>query len=192
MKPARLPAMALVAIAAFLCQSTVSASEHMEPGQPLPVLDIHAGGEISVSENTVVGKPWSSKSLEGKGKVQIVQYVAAQRGALSQNKPFTDALIDRQFPSEKLDATIIVHMADTLTLARPFVVNKLVKNKTKREAVNFVIDDKGVGLQRWGMKHESFAIIVLDASGKVLFVKDGPLSELEIENTLRLIENQIG
>ena len=41
------------------------------------------------------------------------------------------------------------------------------------------------------MKNKSYAIIVLDASGKVLFVKDGPLSEIEIESTIELIENQM-
>jgi len=41
------------------------------------------------------------------------------------------------------------------------------------------------------MKHKSNAVIVLDASGKVLFAKDGPLSQTEIESTIKLIENQI-
>jgi len=163
----------------------------LKHGQSLPVLDIEAGGEISVSENKIVQKPWSSKSFESKGKVQVVQYVAASRGAVRQNKPFTDALLEKQISSEKLDATVIVNMADTMAFAKGYVANKLVKNKIKRQAVNFVIDDDGVGLQRWGMKHQSFAIIVLDASGKVLFAKDGPLSENEIEYAIKLIENQI-
>jgi YtfJ family uncharacterized protein len=163
----------------------------LKQGQALPVLDIEAGGEISVSEDKIVQKPWSSKSFESKGKVHVVQYVAASRSAVRQNKPFTDALLEKQISSEKLDATIIVNMADTMAFAKGYVANKLAKNKIKRQAVNFVIDDNGVGLQRWGMKHESFAIIVLDASGKVLFAKDGPLSENEIEYAIKLIENQI-
>jgi len=182
---------ALVASAAMFLQSTLLADEPFEPGQSLPVLDIREGGEISVSGSDIVNKPWSSKGFERKGKIQVVQYVAANRSALRQNKPFTDALLEKQFPQEKLDATVIVHMADTIALARPFVVNKLARNKAKRQTVNFVIDDQGVGLQRWGMKHKSFAIIVLDSSGKVLFAKDGPLSEAEIENTIKLIESQI-
>jgi YtfJ family uncharacterized protein len=163
----------------------------LEPGQSLPVLDIHMGGEISVSDNKVTKEPWSSKSFESKGKVQLVQYIAANRGAARQNKPFTDTLIEKHFSSEQLATTVIVNMADTMSLLKRIVVSKIAKNKVKHKTINFIIDDNGVGLQRWGMKHKSYAVIVLDASGKVLFAKDGPLSEIEIENTIKLIESQM-
>jgi len=39
--------------------------------------------------------------------------------------------------------------------------------------------------------HITFAVIVLDASGKGLFAKNGPLSDSDIENTIRLIENHM-
>lgn len=188
MKSFRLLILVLVTAVTILFQTAVFA---VEPGQSLPILDIKAGGEISVSDNNIVKNPWSSKSFEGNGKVQLVQYIAANRGAVRQNKAFTDSMLEKQFSSEKLDTTIIVHLADTMAFAKGIVENKIAKNKVKHHAVNFVIDDDGLGLQRWGMKHKSFAIIVLDASGKVLFAKDGPLSELEIESTIRLIENQM-
>jgi len=166
-------------------------SVSLERGQSLPVLDIHVGGEISISDDNIVKKPWSSKSFESKGKVQLVQYVAANRGAARQNKPFTDTLIEKQFTSEQLSTTVIVQMADTMRFVKGIVVKKLAKNKVKHQTIDFVVDDSGVGLQRWGMKHKSNAIIVLDAGGKVLFAKDGPLSEIEIESTIKLIEKQM-
>lgn len=160
-------------------------------GQTPPVLEIQVGGEISVSDKNITKTPWSSKSFESNGKVQLVQYVAANRGASRQNKPFNDALIEKKFSSEQLSTTVIVQMADTLGLVKGIVANRMAKNKAKHETINFVLDENGVGLQRWGMKNKSYAIIVLDASGKVLFVKDGPLSEIEIESTIELIENQM-
>jgi len=163
----------------------------LEPGQSLPLLDIQVGGEISVSDNGIIKKPWSSKSFESKGKVQLVQYVAANRGAARQNRPFTDALIKKRFSAEDLATTVIVNTADTMGFVKGYVVNKLAINKIKHQTINFVIDDDGVGLQRWGMARKSSAIIVLDASGKVLFSKNGPLSEIEIENTIKLIESQM-
>jgi hypothetical protein len=163
----------------------------LESGQIPPVLEIQVGGEISVSDKNVTKTPWSSKSFESNGKVQLVQYVAANRSASRQNKPFNDALIEKKFSSAQLSTTVIVQMADTLGLVKGIVANQLAKNKAKHETINFVLDENGVGLQRWGMKNKSYAIIVLDASGKVLFVKDGPLSEIEIESTIELIENQM-
>jgi YtfJ family uncharacterized protein len=166
-------------------------SGSLEPGQSLPFLDIHEGGEISVSDDNIVKKPWSSKSFESKGKVQLVQYVAANWGAARQNKPFNDTLIEKHFSSEQLSTTVIVQMADTMRFIKGIVVKKLAKNKVKHQTIDFIVDDNGVGLQRWGIKHKSNAIIVLDAGGKVLFAKDGPLSEIEIESTIKLIEKQI-
>jgi len=67
----------------------------------------------------------------------------------------------------------------------------MARNKIKHQTINFIVDDNGVGLERWGIRHKSSAVIVLDASGKVLFVKDGTLSEVEIDRTIELIENQM-
>ncbi len=203
MKSARLSYLAHVVIVAMLFQTSVFATQQpnfgvngkedclLEPGQSLPVLDIQSGGEISVSDSRVTETPWSSRSLENKGKVQLVQYVAAYLGVASQNKSFTDALIEKRYSSEQLDTTVIVHMADTMSFAKGLVVNRMAMNKLKHQTINFVIDNNGVGLQRWGMKNKSYAVIVLDASGKVLFAKDGPLSEIEIESTIKLIEQQM-
>ena len=200
MKSTRLPYLARVAIVTILFQSAVFAVEPpiaglggpegrlLVTGQSLPLLDIREGGEISIGDNTIVEKPWSSKSLDSKGRVQFVQYVAANRNAAGQNKLFTDALIKKQYSSEELGTTIIVHMADTMSLVKGFVVNKMAKKKAMHQSINFVIDDEGVGLERWGMKNKSCAVIVLDASGKILFAKDGPLSETEVANTIKLID----
>jgi YtfJ family uncharacterized protein len=188
MKSVRLPSLFLATSLVMLFQTDVFA---VETGHSLPVLDIRAGGEIHISDNSIVKTPWSSKSFESKGKVQLVQYVAANKGAVRQNKAFTNTLMDKNYSSEKMDTTIIVHLADTMAIAKGFVVNRIAKNKAEHQSVNFVIDDDGVGLQRWGMKNKSYAIIILDANGKVLFAKDGPLTELEIESTISLIEKQM-
>jgi len=203
MKSARLSYLAHVVTFAMLFQSAAYAAQPsragkngkedclLEPGQAVPVLDINSGGEISVNDNSVTEKPWSSKSFESNGKVQLVQYISANLGAVRQNKPFNDALKERRYSSEQLETTIIVHMADTMSLVKGLVVDKMAKNKVKHETINFVIDKNAVGLQRWGMKNKSYAVIVLDANGKVLFAKDGPLSEREVESTIQLIEQQI-
>lgn len=197
MKTARLSFFTFIASVAMFCQSAVFAVDNTDaevslaPGQSLPFLDIQVGGEFAVSDNNIIKRPWSSKSFDTKGKVQLVQYVAANRSAVRQNKQFTDMLIKKQFSSEQLSTTVIVHMADTMGLIKGLVVKKIARNKVKHQTIDFIVDDNGVGLECWGMKHKSNAVIVLDASGKVLFAKDGPLSETEIESTIKLIENQI-
>jgi len=160
-------------------------------GKTLPILDINHGGEISVFRDDIIKRPWSSKCLQEKGKVQVIQYVAASHKAIKQNKPFTQSLLKKQFSPEQLDTTIIVHMADTVSFAEGIVTRKLADKKETHDHVSFVLDHHGIGIERWGMKHKSFAVIILDAEGRVLFAKDGPLSEYEIESTLALIEKQM-
>ena len=181
-----------IALITLLSQTALFAGDaSLGAGQPLPSLDIEAGGEISVSNNNISVRPWSSKSFETTGKVQVVHYVAANRKVARQNKPFSQAIDEKQFSTQKLGKTVIVHMADTLSLARTLVVNKLADRKSTQHETNFVIDDNGLGLERWGMKRGSYAIIVLDGNGNLLFAKDGPLSDIEIRQTIKLIEGHM-
>ena len=76
MKSARLSYLAHVVTFAMLFQTVANAAQSthagvngkedclLETGQSLPVLDIQSGGEISVSDNSVTEKPWSSRSFE--------------------------------------------------------------------------------------------------------------------------------
>lgn len=192
MKLSKLLYPAGIVLITLLAQSALYAEYgSLGTGQPLPYLDIEAGGEISVRNNKISVSPWNSKSFEATGKVQIVHYVAANRSVARQNKPFSRAVDEKLFSNQKMDKTVIVHMADTLSLARALVVNTLADRKSIHNEVNFIIDDNGLGLERWGMKRGSYAIIILDGSGNLLFAKDGPLSEAEIEHTIKLIERQM-
>ena len=172
MKRIYLPGLTFVALFTLQFQTSVFAVDletrgdgSLSPGQSLPLLDIDAGSEIFVNDDKIIKTPWSSTSFDKGDKVQLVQYIAANRGAIRQNKRFTDSLINMKFSSKELDTTVIVHMADTMSLFKGIIVNRMAKNKVKHQSINFVIDDNGVGLQRWGMKNKSFAVIVLDAGG---------------------------
>ena len=192
MKLSKLLYPAGIALITLLSQTALYAEYgSLGTGQPLPYLDIKAGGEILVKNNQITVNPWSSKSFEATGNVQVVHYVAANRSVARQNKPFSRAFDEKMFSTEKTDKTVIVHMADTFSLARGIVVDTLADKKSQHQDTNFVIDNDGVGLERWGMKHGSYAVIILDGNGNLLFAKDGPLSEAEIEHTIKLIEGQM-
>lgn len=199
MKSARLPTLAILASVAMSVQQTVFAIDYrdpaiveshtaLKPGYVLPELHIQAGGEIQVSDDDIIKRPWSSSCFDNKGKVQVVQYIAANFGVRKQNKAFNDSLVKKRFTSEQMSTTIIVNMVDTMEMAKGMVMKKLAKSKAEHQTIDFVIDDQGVGIQRWGMKNKSSAVIVLDEHGRVLFAKDGPLSDIEIESAIRLIE----
>ena len=54
-----------------------------------------------------------------------------------------------------------------------------------------VLDEDGVLAKSWDLVEESSAIIVQDKQGKILFVKEGALTQEEIQQVLTLIEQNL-
>jgi hypothetical protein len=54
-----------------------------------------------------------------------------------------------------------------------------------------VLDSNGRVRQQWDLASESSAIILLDKAGKVLFVKEGALSQADISQVMGLIRSQL-
>ena len=54
-----------------------------------------------------------------------------------------------------------------------------------------VLDDKSAVKNEWGLKGKESAVIVLDKSGKVKFVKEGKLSNEEIQTVIGLVKNLV-
>ena len=52
-------------------------------------------------------------------------------------------------------------------------------------------DSEGIARQAWGLRKKSSTVIILDAEGKVIFFKDGKLSQREIEKAVALIEKEL-
>ncbi len=54
-----------------------------------------------------------------------------------------------------------------------------------------VLDKQGLAQTTWDLELKSSAIILLDPSGKVLFMKDGELSQAEIDQVITLINENL-
>ncbi|WP_315940917.1 YtfJ family protein, partial [Haemophilus influenzae] len=50
-----------------------------------------------------------------------------------------------------------------------------------------VLDDKSAVKNAWGLNPKDSAIIVLDKTGKVKFVKEGKLSDSDIQTVISLV-----
>ncbi|MBP8064895.1 MAG: YtfJ family protein, partial [Aeromonadaceae bacterium] len=72
-----------------------------------------------------------------------------------------------------------------------FVVSSLEKSKQEFPWSSFVLDETGAVRQSWGLAEESSAIVLLDKSGTVRFVKDGALTPEEIKQVMTLIQSLI-
>lgn len=160
-------------------------AEALQPGEVLPPLAIERLGEIRLEGDDARYAPWSSAGLDR--RIQVLQYLAARNSARSLNKPFTDRLERSGIPLERYHVTTIVNLDDALFGTRGFVISELEKNKRRYHLSTIVADEGGRGQSAWQLAKGSSAIIILDDKGRVLFFRDGALSDAEIDEALALV-----
>ena len=82
---------------ALLVFSSLAAADGIGLGRPLPQLSIEDRGELLLEGDEVTFRPWVLP--RGIGKIHVLQYMAATRGASKLNEPFTDRLGEIAVPT---------------------------------------------------------------------------------------------
>lgn len=173
------------ALLAVLCLLALPAAA-LQKGEPLPPLAIERMGEILIEGDDTRYAPWDSAGLDGQ-RVQVLQYLAARTSARALNKPFTDRLERSGIPLDRYHVTTIVNLDDALFGTRGFVISELRKNKRRYHRSTIVADETGQGLGVWRLAKGSSAIIILGADARVLFFREGAMSEAEIGEALEMV-----
>ncbi len=62
-----------------------------------------------------------------------------------------------------------------------FVLRSIESNKKLYPWSKFMVDSNGVARNAWQLKEEGSAVIVLDNDGRVQWVKDGALTQQEVQ-----------
>jgi YtfJ family uncharacterized protein len=158
----------------------------LAPGDTLPRVQIQTPGEVRLVQQRFAYAPWDSSALAA-GKLQVLQYLAARSSARELNRPFTDRLEHSGIPLEHYHVTTIVNLDDALFGTRSLVLAELESNKRRYSLSTIVADADGTGRVAWGLAPKSSAILILDANGRVLFFREGAMSEQEIERALELV-----
>ena len=168
--------------------STSAWSSGIQVGQPLPALAITERGELLLENEAFSYAPWQMP--ENIDKVHVLQYMAGRLSARSQSKPFTDRLKE-SLPLGSYHVTTVINLDDALWGSGGFVVREVKDSKKKYPLSTIVLDEHGTGLETWQLQPKGAAIFVLDPLGTVLYLKEGGMSEDEIENTLELIRQHL-
>ncbi len=155
-------------------------------GQTLPALLIDEKGEIDVVNDELVFKPWSSEQL--KGHWTLLQYLAARPSADRLNRWALDAITERAEESELRDFRLynIINVGDVTFGATGFAMNALKSNKQEHPD-SPMIADMDYGRAHWGLQKKSSAILLLDADNQVLFIREGRLSQADVEHIIDLL-----
>lgn len=163
-------------------------SNNLVPGQPAPDLIIEERGELTLQGDDIVYRPWQYQQPDG--KIHIVNYMAATMGASKLNEPFTDRL-QEMLKKGSYHVTTILNLDDAMWGTTGFVVSEVKANKRKHPTATLVLDEDAVGLSAWQLEKDNSAIVIFDSEGNVSYVKQGAMSEAEIEQTVEMIRQFI-
>ncbi len=194
--------------ATFLLLSLVSVfsfGHNIVVGKALPSLVIESKGQMIFefnidrqkmvfdAESDIRYRKWSTGDLTG--KIRCIYHLAARTGTADINQPFIDALIKANLPEYLPDSpfktTTILNTDDALWGTAGFAGSQLEDSQRKVPHAYYVNDTEGLARKAWGLEEGSSAVIILDRKGKVLFVKDGNMTDLEIAKTVELIQVQL-
>jgi len=146
---------------------------------PTVKLDAQDGGRVD-------GKAWSSSSI--KDKVFVLFYVDPD--VKDRNQPFVDALHTIHLDHSKFGSIAVINLAATW---KPNIVIEAILKAKQRKYPDtiYVKDKKKVLVKKWGLADDDSDVVVFDREGKVIFQKNGKLSNDEISRVLKLIKSKI-
>lgn len=155
----------------------------------LPSLTIQKDGECVLEGDDTAFVPWSTDKLAG--KVQVIEYLAARAGIDQYHADFFKALKAAGLSEDVVPVTTIVNADDALWGTSGLVVGEIEKNKRQNPKAILVVDAEGLGQQKWDLQKKTAALVVVDASGKVLYFDEGEMPAEEVSRAVDLISAQL-
>lgn len=173
-----------VVLSASLQAATISV------GNPLPFVTITDRGEILLqADGSDTYRPWQSDGT--RGRIVILQHLAARLSAKSILQAFNDTMEKRAYPHDKVLVAVVVNLDDALWGTSGLVQSELKGNKKKHAQSNIVADKKGVARKVWDLKEQNAAMAILDTEGTVLFFKEGKPTERETTAIINMIDQRL-
>jgi YtfJ family uncharacterized protein len=155
-----------------------------------PVVVSSAGEVIQSAQNKgIIYQGWNSNQL--KGRVFLIQHIAGRSASKKMNAAMMSAITAAKLPVDKYLTVTIINANDVIWGTSGFVKSSVEDSKIEYPHASFVLDQKGIVAKAWDLQPESSAIILLDKQGKVLFSKDGVLSQEEIDSVIQLIKSHL-
>lgn len=174
---------------AIACSPMLAMAHNITLGQTVPAVNVDSHGEIIIQGDDASYQTWTSQDLVG--KVRVIQAIAGRSSAKEMNAPLMAAITAAKFPSESYQTTSIINQDDAIWGTGSFVKSSAEDSKKEFPWSSMVLDEEGNVAKAWQLTGESSAIIVQDKQGKVLFVKEGALSDSDIQQVLGLIKDNI-
>ncbi|MBS6032909.1 MAG: YtfJ family protein [Pantoea sp.] len=151
----------------------------------VPAVGVNDKGELLLQQDKFSYKNWNSAQLSG--KVRVIQHIAGRSSAKQMNAALVEAIKAAKLPHDRYQTTTIVNTDDAIPGTGMFVRSSIESNKQQHPWSQFIVDDKGNVQRAWQLQQGGSAIVVLDKRGTVKFVKDGPLTQEEVQQVVTLV-----
>lgn len=159
----------------------------IRPGEPLPPMEVTAGGKIVLEDNDYITAPWAGPISVP--MVQVYQYVPGTRKGGSLYDPLTERM-QRELDPTRFRITAIVNLDASSVFIKPFVRAEVVAKQRTFQLATMVLDEDGVGVAAWQLDQES-AFIVTDEQNIVLEAIFGPPSQADFDRIFSVLAERL-
>jgi predicted transcriptional regulator len=147
---------------------------------PPAALSGEAGGKVD-------GSPWSSAEITG--KIWAFFYVDPDKK--STNEKMEAALKAENFPKDKYSSMAVINM-DATWLPNAAIASALADKQKEFPNVVYAKDLKKALVKQWGLKDDSYNVLVFNKDGSLLYYKADALSDADIKEMIGVIRKAIG
>ncbi|CAH0524531.1 YtfJ family protein [Vibrio hippocampi] len=179
----------LTLLASLFCFPSLALALNLNVGQAIPSVSVKDYGELIIQADEINYQVWDSQQMLG--KVRVIQAIAGRSSAKKMNAPLMADITAANYPEADYQTTTIINQDDAIWGTGSFVKSSAEESKREFPWSSMVLDQHGIVTSFWKLPEETSTIIVLDKVGKVLFIKQGALSEQERQTVLTLISDNI-
>lgn len=166
-----------------------ASAHNLIPGERLPAVGVEDKGELNYVNNDFSYSRWNSAKLPG--KVRLVQHMAGRTSAKALNAPLVDAIRAANLAHDRYQTTTIINTDDAILGTGMFVRSSIESGKKEFPWSQIIVDSNGVVKKAWQLEPKSSAVVVLDKNGVIKFVKEGALTQEEVQQVITLLHQLV-
>lgn len=174
---------------AMLLVPAFAMATNLQVGGNARSVSVSDHGELILNNDAINYQAWSTNDMLG--KVRVIQAIAGRSSSKEMNAPLMAAITAADFPKESYQTTTIINQDDAMWGTSSFVKSSAEDSKKEFPWSSMVLDKHGLVANAWQLKEDSSAIIVQDKQGKILYVKEGALSDADIQQVLSLVTDNM-
>jgi YtfJ family uncharacterized protein len=169
---------------------TASLAYSLELGGSLDKLSVPSKGELIIDGKRISYKPWSTDSIKT-GSPALIFHMAARMSSEQIIDPLRKKLDEQNYTPGSFQPITVVNLDDAMWGTAGIIGGELEKNKRAHPSAILVADESGRGLKAWQLKGNGVTVALLDSSGKIVYLKEGKLSDGDVNTIITKLNKEI-